>query len=138
MTRITDSRDDKARFAAAMVRLYKAHLLQPDKEHTAVYHEALKGQLFFEPFEHAVKESLRLDDRFPKIPRLIQLSHTYRIPEQRGDLSRPALDESTMSREAWAQRFEDFMDQLDHMDDQKHSVGDFAKAVEPMKLRVVK
>lgn len=75
-------------------------MLQADNPHTAVYLEALQGVVFLEAFEFAVQESIRLDDRFPKIPRLIELSRRWRAPVPKADLSRPALPEITPEQAA--------------------------------------
>jgi hypothetical protein len=95
MTMIDDSKEAKKRFAAAMAALYKAHGLQPDREQTAIYHEAIKGEICMEAFELAARQSLKLDERFPKIPRLLELGRRWSPPRLVADLSRPALAEFT-------------------------------------------
>lgn len=74
MTRITDSIPDKQRFANAMMLLYKAHGLKYDKDQTLVYFESLRTKIMFESLEYAVEKSIAADDRFPKIPRLLELA----------------------------------------------------------------
>jgi len=90
----------RSRFAAGMLRLYKSHMLQVDHAHTAVYLEALQGIICLEAFEFAVRESIRLDERFPKIPRLIALGNQWRRPQPPADLSRTALPEITPEQAA--------------------------------------
>lgn len=75
-------------------------MLQVDNAHVAVYLEALQGVLCLEAFEFAVKESIRLDERFPKVPRLIELGRRWRQPRPTADLSRPALPEITPEQAA--------------------------------------
>lgn len=90
MTRITDSVPDKQRFANCMMLLYKAHGMKYDKDQTAVYFEALKPKLMFESLEYATGQSIGMDDRFPKIPRLVELAKSM-PPYQ--DLSKTAIPE---------------------------------------------
>lgn len=83
-----------------MAGLYKAHMLQLDREHAEVYLDPLSQALCFEALEFAVKESIRLDERFPKVPRLIELGRRWRKPQATADLSRPALPEITPEQAA--------------------------------------
>lgn len=65
-------------------------MLQVDREHAAVYWEAISGELCFESFEFAVRESIKRDERFPKVARLLELGRSWRRPVAQ-DLTRPAL-----------------------------------------------
>ena len=109
MTPITNNTEVKKRFAVAMATLYKAHGLQPDREQTAVYHEAIKGEICLEAFEHAARQSLKTDDRFPKIPRLLALGRQWVRPPAEGDLTRAAIPEFT------ADQHEDAAKKLDEL-----------------------
>ena len=90
MTRITDSILDKQRFANCMMLLYKAHGLKYDKDQTAVYFKSLRNKIMFESLEYAVEKSIGDDDRFPKIPRLLELARSM-PPYQ--DLTMKAIPE---------------------------------------------
>lgn len=57
-----------------MLPLYKAHGLRFDADQSTTYHTAIKNKLMFESLEYAVSKSIELDERFPKIPRLIELA----------------------------------------------------------------
>lgn len=92
-----------------MAALYKAHMLQPDREHTEIYLEAISPLLVFEALEFAVKESIRLDDRFPKVPRLLELAKLWKPPVPPADLSRTALPEGTYSDPAAEEAFKTIM-----------------------------
>lgn len=75
-------------------------MLQLDREHAEVYLEPLSQALCFEALEFAVKEAIRLDERFPKVPRLIELGRRWKRPQHPADLSRPALPEITPEQAA--------------------------------------
>lgn len=111
MTPITNNTEVKKRFAMAMATLYKAHGLQPDREQTAVYHEAIKGEICLEAFEHAARQSLKTDDRFPKIPRLLALGRQWVRPRAESNLSRTAIPEFTQSQhEDAAKRLDELLE----------------------------
>ena len=115
--------------------LYKAHMLQVDQEHVKVFFEAIRPRICFEAFEFAVGESIALDERFPKVPRLLGLASGWKRPVVQ-DLSRPALE--YCPPEVAKEKLAEIMAQLDSKLGTSFAEGVFEESESRARLRVVR